>query len=908
MISIIVPYQHSRGRLPIAKACLQQLLRALRGLDKPFEVCIFECGPTKKLDIAEKSWIYSYVQTDNGFNRAWAFNAAVQNVASGDRLLLMDCDLLVSKKWLRGISRCHIPVVPWNRLVCLSKAGTELYVNRRVLNTQMRDRVKTPSLLGSAGGATLIPRQVFDEVGGIPENFGSSWGGEDNAFWSKLKAYGVPFKTLPFTIFHLWHPRRAHGGNRDKVHQMIRWTKSEWDSDTAKRKVYGTIDKSLSVSRQDKPKKKGRAEWKAWPCKKPAHYWFKIHPKETEVIPKGGIRQGLPKLWQGFDRQILNRILDSKDPMVTIVIPSYLRVKRVVELLKWIEIAIEVKINLILKIQGPVGIDQKSHLDRLCKNVAVRYRIDYYKQPLGPVRPKAEGSYEAATKWGTPYVMTLDDDIFFPRGGIEAEIITLERFKDIGALTIWYNRRAVSWHLVEYHGHPALFEREPEPPLDHAEVLGSATMIVRSKVFKSCRYDKTYKQGWSDFDFSLQMREAGWNVAILMVPRLRAFHDVQSDSKEYFKARWNKAEIAKSESYFLKKWGVVIGIPRLLRKIKKRPNVAKVPPTNIKLNIVKRDVQDARPNRGPRIQARNKIRYFPKFFGRVNIDARFTPKDLHKKPDWTHWGICSKLGRARLEAPRTSFGPGITGSPKLIISKPRYARDTFKGKFIVADSFYARNAMFEIYNMTPKRVFVIPVIIAEEFYYATPQQTDIFTVGMVGYCEDFGRVKNIKHLPTIAKRFPNWRFELCVNRSKDDVFTSLKECSNIVIHSGTLANLDMPKIYSKWSCYLGISKMERGPAVLSECKAVGIPTLCSNHTGYKEFKPLIPMDIKPFRDLTASNVDLVCDGLKYIHDNQDVLRGISLTQKERFWSTRNPKIIVRLWKEFFYECCKKGKV
>jgi len=65
---------------------------------------------------------------------------------------------------------------------------------------------------------------------------------------------------------------------------------------------------------------------------------------------------------------------------------------------------------------------------------------------------------------------------------------------------------------------------------------------------------------------------------------------------------------------------------------------------------------------------------------------------------------------------------------------------------------------------------------------------------------------------------------------------------------------------------------------------------------------LIPMDIPPHRPLLNRDIDLICDTLQYVAGNREHLAGVARNQKDVFWQCRNPKIITRLWKEFFYSC------
>lgn len=57
----------------------------------------------------------------------------------------------------------------------------------------------------------VVPRQVFDAVGGFDERF-QGWGGEDNAFWHACAAQREP-QRIPGNAYHLWHAPAARSGS-----------------------------------------------------------------------------------------------------------------------------------------------------------------------------------------------------------------------------------------------------------------------------------------------------------------------------------------------------------------------------------------------------------------------------------------------------------------------------------------------------------------------------------------------------------------------------------------------------------------------------------------------------------------------------------------------------------------------
>ena len=76
--------------------------------------------------------------------------------------------------------------------------------------------------------------------------------------------------------------------------------------------------------------------------------------------------------------------------------------------------------------------------------------------------------------------------------------------------------------------------------------------------------------------------------------------------------------------------------------------------------------------------------------------------------------------------------------------------------------------------------------------------------------------------------------------------------------------------------------MERGPAVIQELKVLGIPTICANHTGYKEFKPTIALDIEQLKAHSDSDISLFVDAIKDINTHNTKYREAALKEKEIF--------------------------
>jgi len=65
------------------------------------------------------------------------------------------------------------------------------------------ERVRT-SQLGTQSLMLVVPRRLWDSIGGFDEGF-VGWGGEDNAFWRAAEILGGAPLRVDGGIYHLYH-------------------------------------------------------------------------------------------------------------------------------------------------------------------------------------------------------------------------------------------------------------------------------------------------------------------------------------------------------------------------------------------------------------------------------------------------------------------------------------------------------------------------------------------------------------------------------------------------------------------------------------------------------------------------------------------------------------------------------
>lgn len=227
MISIVIPYMHTQERLRL-------LIECIKSIPEGPEICILEIGRKQHLrDIGNKCR-YLFVEYNNDINhRGWALNLGVRHLSTGNKLILLDADIIVSKDWYEEVTKCNFPAVAWGEMYYLDKKSTEKFLDNNFSEKFNAEKIKYPRIDGPAGGITVIDRKLFYKIKGIPENFENTWGGPDNTFFAKLRVYGYSFKHLNSQVIHLYHskdtPRNLNIAL--KARDMLRWTKEQWDEE-----------------------------------------------------------------------------------------------------------------------------------------------------------------------------------------------------------------------------------------------------------------------------------------------------------------------------------------------------------------------------------------------------------------------------------------------------------------------------------------------------------------------------------------------------------------------------------------------------------------------------------------------------------------------------------------------------
>ena len=226
LYTFLIPYMHREERFVLLKKCLEKLPISKDNI----QICIHEVGPERGLDDDFiKDYTYLYTKFDGLFNRAWAINRGIREMATGEILILMDGDLIVDTGWLNEIFSYTKPAVAWGKIYFLNENNTKKYIDTGEIDIKNYRKLKVPNIWGAAGGATFIPRKIFFDLRGIPEIF-DGWGGEDNVFLSKLHIYGYQLQRFNSILYHLFHKHRSKGV-KDVVNvcqQVLKWDEQQW--------------------------------------------------------------------------------------------------------------------------------------------------------------------------------------------------------------------------------------------------------------------------------------------------------------------------------------------------------------------------------------------------------------------------------------------------------------------------------------------------------------------------------------------------------------------------------------------------------------------------------------------------------------------------------------------------------
>lgn len=547
-VSFVIPYMHTEERYPLLMACL-------KSLPVNSEKCVVELGKKRKLTLPSKNFKYMFVQYEDVMHRGWALNLGAKQLSTKEKIVLLDADIVLPEDFIEKISDIDHPVVAWGSMYYLTKEKTDEFLSDNYAfdeftNTDSCEIVKKPRLDGPAGGITMIPRDIFMKIKGVPEDFEGTWGGPDNTLMSKLQAFGYGFKVMNCKAIHLWHSKNTPRvmDIALKARSMMRWSKAEWDS-----YLYTIGDNWGKIKERDKIKQ----------MRSPL-YEMSIKYIRQDVnkgiqgprLDKEDVINALLKMWPGgFREETLRKVFDEQETILSLAMLSLLRTDKLLLMLDHWNRHRYIPSNIALRVQGMEWLSNvnKRKIDERVEKYFKKKSHIYTRGNAGTGIPRHQ-MVNKALSFNTPYIMTTDDDMFFPPGSVEAMISLLEDDPSLGAVDMWVHPNLNAWTAGKFQ----MKYRQPIPPLDFVDGMGSATMVVRREVFDSCNYDPDYYIGWADIDFCMQMVKNDWKIAILALPDFKALNWKYQSGSDYKRYRHDAQHAGNSSVRFHSKWGRTI--------------------------------------------------------------------------------------------------------------------------------------------------------------------------------------------------------------------------------------------------------------------------------------------------------------------------------------------------------------
>jgi len=264
----------------------------------------------------------------------------------------------------------------------------------------------------------------------------------------------------------------------------------------------------------------------------------------------------LAKKWEGLNPNTIMKIAEAKEPLVTMATLSLYRYELLFKQLENTHKAIKTPLYLCLRVQAAevMPLAFKIKLVQTLTKYYRAYDLQFTHRNHGSGVPRNDVVTRARQHFGTPYIMTLDDDIILPPYAVEVLASILERKSQFGAVALSCRPPSMTARLEG----DRLLNRPAPKPFGQLDGVGSATMMIRKEVFDKCDLDKNYYIGWGDMDFCMQMKKANWKIGYLNIGGYAAYNPNEKNPK-YKKIRHNAEHAKRSWDRFYKKWNVRIG-------------------------------------------------------------------------------------------------------------------------------------------------------------------------------------------------------------------------------------------------------------------------------------------------------------------------------------------------------------
>jgi len=273
------------------------------------------------------------------------------------------------------------------------------------------------------------------------------------------------------------------------------------------------------------------------------------------LITKQQVISDLTEMWTGFNKSTLERVFNTEETILSLGMLSLLRTETMLKMLDHWNQNRFIKSNLAFNVQGKEylsGMD-KDLIENKVENYFDKSFLNFTFSNRGTGVPRYNMVHKALD-FDTPYIMTTDDDMFFPPGSVEALISILEDNPEMGAVDMWVHPNLNAWFMGSLD---KMIYRQPKSPFGFVDGMGSASMVIRREVFDSCDYDNQYYVGWADIDFCMQMKKNKWKMGILAIPDYKALNFKGKGTKNhkmYVQHRHDAQHTSNSSVRFATKW------------------------------------------------------------------------------------------------------------------------------------------------------------------------------------------------------------------------------------------------------------------------------------------------------------------------------------------------------------------
>jgi hypothetical protein len=333
---------------------------------------------------------------------------------------------------------------------------------------------------------------------------------------------------------------------------MIRWSREEWNKEL---KLVGDSWGNKRKSERRYPSGKSPApEYMTVPYVKQVAQ-EKI---DQRMFSKETVIEDLCTMWSGFNKETLEKVFNSEKTLLSLAMLSLLRSDIMLNMLDYWNKVRFIKSNIAFNVQGEEWMNNTTKIKT--QNKVNKYfennHLIFTRSNRGTGVPRYN-MVQRALEFNTPYIMTTDDDMFFPPGSVEALISILEDDPELGAVDMWVHPNLNAWFI----GKERMIYKQPKVPFGFVDGMGSASMVVRREVFETCNYDPNYYIGWADLDLCMQMRSNGWKLGILALPDYKAINYKTRGTEEYKKYaqyRHDTQHVGNSAVRFQSKWGKFI--------------------------------------------------------------------------------------------------------------------------------------------------------------------------------------------------------------------------------------------------------------------------------------------------------------------------------------------------------------